>query len=41
MSPPCRSKGIRLYIFAYDVTIRSMISREGENGIERGIYYPS
>lgn len=32
---------MRLYISTSDVTIRSMLAQEDENGIERAIYYLS
>lgn len=41
LSPPVRSMCIRLYIFASDLTIGSMLAQEDDNGIERAIYYLS
>ena len=38
---PLRDKVMKLYIAASDNTIGSMLAQEGENGVERAIYYLS
>ncbi|XP_050890638.1 uncharacterized protein LOC127096059 [Lathyrus oleraceus] len=41
LTPPCRNKSMRLYIFASDKTLGSMLAQEEDNGVERAIYYLS
>ncbi|XP_050896010.1 uncharacterized protein LOC127102708 [Lathyrus oleraceus] len=34
LSPPCRNRSMRLYIYASDVTLGSMLAQEDENGVK-------
>ena len=35
----CKKKSMKLYICSSDVTIGSMLAQEGDDGVERAIYY--
>lgn len=37
--PPLRDKIMKLYIFASDSTIGSMLAQEDDDGIEKAIYH--
>lgn len=39
--PPSRNKSMKLYITGSNSTIGSMLAQEGDNGVERAIYYLS